>query len=262
MAASHSSERTEEALGRLAPDLHEAARGLLLEMYEAASLPGADLTERVEIDPDVRISIEQGAQLFRLVRDRGVVTAFEVGFAYGFSTIWILAGLSGRAGSSHTAIDPFERSTWKGVGLAQAARLTADAAFEHVEDYAIHALSRMIKQGDKAQFAFIDGYHRFDDTLVEFYLADQVIEPGGVIAFDDLWMPSVRAVVDFVETNRAYQRLANPAGNMAVLEKLADDDRPWLHYAPFDTGAAAPPPATLAGRLRRLWSGAKRLAQD
>jgi hypothetical protein len=106
--------------------------------------------------------------------------------------------------------------------------------FEWVEDYSIHALSRLIKQKKKFDFIFIDGNHRFDDVLVDFYLSDQLLSPGGLIAFDDMWMASVRTVVNFIKSNRQYNIVAQPSLNMAVLEKKADDDREWTHFEDFE----------------------------
>ena len=79
----------------------------------------------------------------------------------------------------------------------------------------------------------IDGNHRFDDVLVDFYLSDQLVSPGGLLIFDDMWMPSVRTVVNFILTNRQYKIVSQPIRNMMVLKKLADDDRDWCHFENF-----------------------------
>ena len=111
-------------------------------------------------------------------------------------------------------------------------QLVAPAQFEWRGAYAIHALSDAIRAGERHDLIFIDGNHRFDDVLVDFYLADQALRPGGIMAFDDLWMPSVRSAVSFVASNRAYQPVTQPEGNMAVFQKVADDTRDWRHWVP------------------------------
>ena len=40
---------------------------------------------------------------------------------------------------------------------------------------------------------------------MEFVLIDKKLDPGGVLAFHDLWMPSIQTVIRFVLTNRAYK---------------------------------------------------------
>jgi hypothetical protein len=141
--------------------------------------------------------------------------------------------LSSQQDALHVAVDPYEKTYWGGVGLRQIERLPYTGKFEWVEDLSIHALSRFIKQETKFDFIFIDGNHRFDDVLVDFYLSDQLLPPGGLIALDDMWMRSVRTVVSFVENNRQYDVVPQPAQNMIVLKKRADDERDYAHFEHF-----------------------------
>ncbi len=211
--------------------LSPTAAAILREMYAATALRGTVAEEPQPIDSMTRISVVQGSELNRLVRESGARRTLEIGLAYGFSTVWILDALG--AGGSHTAIDPFQRRDWGGIGEFQAQRLTNGAAFTLVEDYSIHALSALIKAGERFDFLFIDGNHRFDDVLVDFYLADQAARPGALIAFDDLWMPSIRMVVRFVLGNRDYEAVPQAAANMLVMRKRGDDARAWTDFAMF-----------------------------
>jgi predicted O-methyltransferase YrrM len=222
-----------------APDLAPKSVQVLADMYGARALRGTEQDVPVKLEPNTRISIEQGAELHRIARAHRTKTSLEIGFAYGFSTIWLLDALSVQVESSHLAIDPLERGLWQGVGLRQVERVSElGPTFGWVEDYSIHALSQLIRQKRKFDLVFIDGNHRFDDVLVDFYLADQVLAIGGIMAFDDLWMQSVRSVVSFVSLNRDYRLVEQRATNMAVFRKLADDRRPWHHFRRFETDFA------------------------
>jgi predicted O-methyltransferase YrrM len=208
-------------------------------MYEATELRGTESNSPIAIDGMTMISIEQGAVLHGLVRDNGVTRSLEIGFAHGYSTVWILDALHQREGAAHTAIDPFEKSMWHGIGLVQAGRVSSTARFEWVADHSIHALSRMIKDRERFDFIYIDGNHRFDDVLVDFYLADQVMRVGGLMVFDDTWLESIQTVCNFVTQNRAYQTVSQPIEEIGVFRKLRDDDRDWHHFARFDVGHAS-----------------------
>ena len=133
-------------------------------------------------------------------------------------------------------LTPFEKTVWGRVGLHQVKRLDVPAKFKWMGEHSIHALSKLIKRNEKFEFIYIDGNHRFDDVLVDFYLCDQLMLPGRLLAFDDMWMPSVRTVVSFVLTNRHYKIVAQPIGNMMVLQKIAEDDRDWDHFKQFIVG--------------------------
>ncbi len=208
--------------------LSSEAEAILDEMYTAPKLQGQD--GPVEIDPITRVDKTAGSELNRLVRESGAKKSLEIGLAYGFSTIWIMDALA--EGGSHIALDPFQSGMWHGVGATQARRLTAKR-FELLEDYSIHVLSDFIRAGERFDFIFIDGNHRFDDVLVDFYLADQVLEVGGLMVLDDTWMASIRTVASFVLANRAYRPVPQRSNRMLALEKLKDDDRSWRHFRPF-----------------------------
>ena len=73
----------------------------------------------------------------------------------------------------------------------------------------------------KIQFAFIDASHLFDLTLLEFVLVDKILASGGVIGFHDLWMPSLRKVLNYILTNREYRICAQ-------MDNAKDSKRPML----------------------------------
>lgn len=216
-----------------APQISPDAFQLLLEMHSTGQLYGTESSNPVPIDA-TRISIAQGSQMNKLMRSYRVEKSLEVGFAFGFSTIWILDALLDQKGGFHQAIDPFEKSQWQGVGLKQVERLdNASQKFRWLDAYSIRALPKLMERQEQFDFVFVDGSHRFDDTLLEFYFADQLLRTGGLLAFDDMWMPSIRTVVSFILTNRDYQLVKQPVRNMAVLEKLAPDSRDWRHFNQF-----------------------------
>lgn len=222
----------ERELRQYAPQLREETFHVLADMYSATELRGTASEQPVPIDEWTRVSIAQGAQMNSIIRANKVKSSFEIGFAFGFSTIWILDAL--QEDGFHRAIDPFEESFYRGVGLKQVERLHyAKERFGWIADYSIHAMSEMIKQEQEVDHIFIDGSHRFDDVVVDFVLADQILRCGGVLCFDDLWMPSVRTVISFITSNREYDLRHQPIKNMAALMKRAPDNRAWDHFKPF-----------------------------
>jgi predicted O-methyltransferase YrrM len=220
-------------LGNLVPQISAVARETLVRMYSSSVLDGTE--EKARAIGQEKISILQGSELNRILRDIKAAKTLEIGFAYGFSTIWLLDAVAIHGGT-HNAIDPFERRRWGGVGLHQVNQTDGfDRLFKWHEAFSIHALSDFIRSGDTFDSVFIDGNHRFDDVIVDFYLADQVLRVGGIVAFDDMWMDSVKSVVSFVALNRHYELVPQRANAMAAFRKIANDDRLWDHYVPFET---------------------------
>ena len=58
------------------------------------------------------------------------------------------------------------------------------------------ALPQLVGDRQTIQFAYIDGWHTFDYTLLDFFYVDKMLDPGGVVAFNDCALPSVRRVIE------------------------------------------------------------------
>jgi len=65
-------------------------------------------------------------------------------------------------------------------------------------------LPRLAVAGTRIQFAFIDGWHTFDHTLVDFFFVDRMLDVGGIVVIDDVGYPSIRRLCHFVLSNREY----------------------------------------------------------
>src|SRR5262249_41701133 len=125
----HPSKRTKmtnmvDKIKRANPNLHESTFNVLADMYGSDKLYGTERKKPVSIRKDVGISIEEGAVLHKLMRANSVKRSLEVGFAFGFSTIWMLDALRSRSDSQHIAVDLREKTLWHGIGLTQVERLS------------------------------------------------------------------------------------------------------------------------------------------
>jgi hypothetical protein len=67
------------------------------------------------------------------------------------------------------------------------------------------ALPGLLQSGVTVQFALIDGYHTFDQALVDFSYVDRLLEHGGIVVFDDAQMPAIDRVVRYVSNYPIYR---------------------------------------------------------
>lgn len=152
------------------------------------------------------IDRQEGEFLFNIIRnDLDVLATVEVGCAYGVSSLYICSALEGRAGASHTIIDPFQTTLWDGVGVRNLKEAGIDF-FTLLEVKSEFALPRLLEQKEGSfDFIFIDGWHTFDHTLLDCFYATRLLRVGGYLAIDDVAFPSVKRVVDFLTTYPCYQ---------------------------------------------------------
>ena len=226
-----------DTLDVLGPAFAEALRG----MYTGAAQWGSDGVAR-EIDSTTRISGEEGLALFALAVADGTSATLEVGLAYGFSAVYLLAALAANGGGGHVAIDPYQDSDWHGIGLTTADRLVAETpvlgagAFQLIAAHSHTALCDLERSGSSFGLTFIDGYHRFDDVLVDFTVAARMCPLGGVIVLHDMWLDSVMAVASFVRTNREdFAEIDTGCHNLFAVRRVAADERDWQHFVSFPT---------------------------
>lgn len=176
---------------------------------------------------------EDGRLLYSICRTIKAKNTLEIGFARGVSTLYILAALRANGSGTHTAVDPFERSDWHGIGLKKVEETHSQDIFHFLEMSSIAAIRQL--SGQKFDFVFIDGSHLFDDTLVDFRLADLYCSERCVIAIHDVeFLPAVKKAVVFIERNRPdYVRLRSPVPAVGIFRRTGPDKRKWNHYADF-----------------------------
>lgn len=153
---------------------------------------------------NANVTINESLALYSTVRHLQPTVSLEVGFANGISTLAILQALADNGKGIHHVIDPFQ-AKFGNAGLEMVRRAGLESYCEFHETF----VENIVPNLPEIQFAFIDGSHLFDFTLVEFVLADKKLAVGGMIGLHDLWMPSLRSVVSYVLNNRKYQIISS-----------------------------------------------------
>ena len=211
------------------------------------------------------VASESGVLLYNLIRRHNFKNTLEVGMAFGLSTLFMCQALNDNGSGLHTAIDPIQSTFWHSIGLLNVERAKLKEVFRFFEAHSYETLPQLYLKGEQFDLAFVDGSHLFDQTLIEFFYIDKLLHVDGYLAFDDIWMPSIRKVISFILSNRNYElvkdvpmeslrswrRVAATAKrfiqspfsrdfaikliprNICVLRKLADDNRDWKHYRVF-----------------------------
>ncbi len=164
----------------------------------------------------------------------------EVGMGYGFSAAHILsatggADTTGATGAMHHVMDPFQEE-YGNLGLKNVEKLGLAPRMIFHPDYSHAVLPRLLREGVKVDFAFIDGGHRFDDIFIDFYYAELLLNDGGHILLHDAWMRSTQTVASWVRRNKKnFVRVPTPMRNLILLRKRGADDRAWNHFRGFGT---------------------------
>ena len=215
------------------------------------------------------IDVTEGSFLTDFIAGRpNVIRTLEVGCAYGLSSLHIVSALAGRPGAHHVIVDPDESTAWSGVGVTNLDRAGIDF-YELREEPSEIALPQLLMEGAEFDLAFIDGWHTFDQTLIDMYYANRLVKVGGYIIIDDADWISVSKAISYFAKYPCYRIVAGAAGpvtrvvnalwrlgkpfaellfprwlydylyglgkypSMVALQKVTEDNRNWKWFRSF-----------------------------
>jgi predicted O-methyltransferase YrrM len=177
----------------------------LEEMYRTYSVSDAD---GHTYPLDGVVTIPHANAIYRTIKTYRPQAVLEVGMAYGASTIAILSALEANdKQGTLTSIDPAQSSYWHNIGVVNVKR--SDLALNHklIEQPDYVALPNLLAERVSFDFAYIDGWHTFDYTLLDFFYIDRMLKVGGIVAFNDCYLAAVKKVLGFLKTHRHYQEI-------------------------------------------------------
>ncbi|MEI6071059.1 MAG: class I SAM-dependent methyltransferase [Verrucomicrobiae bacterium] len=189
---------------------------LIAEMPELEKLLKAEnlsgLTGRI-IKPRMFSTINNLYVLRRLFAEIKPERTLEIGIAFGASAV--LFSLLHKAHSSHPegahqGIDPFQISDFDGCAVKFLKDHGLESIFRFHYKPSGEVLPTLLTNGNRFQLIYVDGSHLFEDVFVDFFYSHRLLEPGGIIAFDDTQDPHVLKVVRFIRNNYSefYEELS------------------------------------------------------
>jgi predicted O-methyltransferase YrrM len=211
---------------------------ILDEIYKTKTVRDSD-GNKYELSSE--IDSAEGDYLCRLIRsDTSITRTLEVGCAYGLSSLHICEALRNRENASHTIIDPKQTSVWHGVGIAYLERAGIDF-FRLIEEPSELALPDLLRSGPgKFDLVFIDGWHTFDQTMLDLFYANRLVRVGGYVVVDDCNWESVSAAVSYYSNYPALEQVRVPAmaphsWRQKVAKRTTEVFRPSLARAVLPT---------------------------
>mgnify|MGYP003977155805 CR=1 FL=1 len=195
-------------------------------------LKSTDIVPKLQIpdeDASTPIQDSEAQFIFDFIQFHGIKKTLETGLAYAKSASHIIASTN----ETHIAIDPFQNDYHR-LGVKNIKGLGLEKLLDLREDYSHNVLPELVKEGRKFEFIFIDGDHKFDCELVDFYYADLLLVNKGYILLHDTWLNSTKLLMSFINTNRKdYKQLTTGIKNFALYQKFGKDTRNTMFFREF-----------------------------
>lgn len=182
----------------------DAVRAILSRAYSGEAAWGQDTFIRDGM------YVAELARMYSALREHGCRSALEVGMACGTSSVVISQAIAENGGGTLVSVDPFQNKTYGGKGLQALKTAGLDAGHRLVEELDYLALPRLVAEGLRCDFAFLDGWHSFDYTFIDLFYADLLLNDGGIMMLHDSVMPCVHKACMFLEGHKPYKRLSAP----------------------------------------------------
>jgi len=147
--------------------------------------------------------------LYKAILKFSPAVVVEIGMAFGVSTLAILSALKeNNPAAKLISIDPEQSKDWKDCGRHAVAR--AGLADQHImiENFDYLTLPTLCEKKLLIDFAYIDGWHTFDYTLLDWWYIDKMLKVGGIVGFNDCGWPAVEKVIKFVLSHRNYKEIS------------------------------------------------------
>jgi len=174
----------------------------LLDLYKTGTIIDKNGNER---QVDSSISEAEAEILVQVVKELKARKTLETGVAFGASACAICFGKDICNENIHYGVDPNQNDFYGGAALALLDRVKLSQQFKLLEGPSHIMLPQLLNDNIKIDFAFIDGWHTFDYTLIDFFLIDKLLSPGGIVAFHDMQGLSKQKVLNFVLSHRRYK---------------------------------------------------------
>jgi predicted O-methyltransferase YrrM len=167
------------------------------------------------------ITPEEGEFIQSVISGHRVRRTLEIGCAFGISSLYICSALVEKINPYHVMIDPHEFTTWHGIGISNLRR-SGFSFFELIEKPSEIALPELLERGATFDFALIDGWHTFDHALLDFFYVNRMLEPDGMVVFDDIDYPAVKKVIRYISHYRSYEIIGSLRFGRTLRERIGD----------------------------------------
>lgn len=179
---------------------------MALKVFEILDKNGFTMANGEWHELHSNIDQEEAEFLHKLITELKPKKSLEIGCAEGISSMVICESIGPDA--HHTILDPFQSTDWKNNGINNLKNAGFNN-FELFEQRSEFALPKMVEEGKKFDFVFVDGWHTFDHVLVEFFYINRMLNVGGIVAFDDVALTGLNRLMRWIYNYPNYECLGS-----------------------------------------------------
>jgi len=166
------------------------------------------------------ISLDEGIELYKIIKKYKPKKLVEIGFAVGISTLFMLCALENNA--ELISVDPYQKIQWDKFGLINVDNILKEqnlpkTIHKFIEDYSNNFFKNTNKSFD---LVFIDGDHSYEGTMIDLIGANKVLKKNGLMIIDDVLFNDVKkALSNFLKKNDNFEKINVDVSTMNFYKK-------------------------------------------
>jgi predicted O-methyltransferase YrrM len=161
------------------------------------------------------ISLDEGIELFKIIKQYKPKKVVEIGFAIGISTLFMLCALDNNA--VLYSVDPFQKIQWNKFGLINVNNILEEQKLPYKMHKFIEKYSSNFFKETKELYdlVLIDGDHSYHGTMIDLYGADKILKKKGLMIIDDVLHYDVKkALANFLKKHNNFKKVDNNLSTM------------------------------------------------
>ena len=154
------------------------------------------------------ISLDEGIQLYKIIKQYKPKNLVEIGFAVGISTLFMLCALESNA--ELISVDPYQKIQWDKFGLINVDNILKEQNLPKTIHKFIEEYSKIFFKNTNKTFdlVFIDGDHSYEGTMIDLIGANKILKKNGLLIIDDVLHQDVKkALNNFLKKNDNFEKI-------------------------------------------------------
>ena len=147
----------------------------------------------------------EGDLIWLLITRAGYRNCLETGFGTGSTAIYMLDAIKERDGAV-VSID-WSKDNFNDIGRRNISLYGPAGKHTLIEEPSWRVMPRLVAEGRTFDFVFVDGWKAFDYLVYELFLVNRMLTVGGVVMFDDSYLPSVRKAIGVLKAYYGYREI-------------------------------------------------------
>jgi len=172
-----------------------------------------------------------GSYLQEIIEKNDIKKCLEIGMEYGIISFYILSNLK----TELISIDSYQKEKYNNYGIKMLNELKLDNRHKLYRKKPCFVLPHLLQKNDYYyyDFIYINSFHTFDYSLINFFYSDLLLKINGFIIIDNVLDHGVAKCIKYIETNYLNYRKIDSPITIAVFTKNKQDDREWNFHKQF-----------------------------